>query len=237
MNESYTPVGRGFDSFFGFYDGGQSYFTHITPYSVWRDPTTPLWWTPSNFGGEGQGGNVSFPLSRKVLAKDQCGALVDLANDTLSASGNVILRHADASCNGTHSTELLATQVIKDIGSHDLSRPIFAYVAWHAVHDPLEVPAEYTAPYATKIEDQSRRTLAGMISNLDEGVVSDCCTQRSHSCAICSVCTRWIRRRAVSKMFAILSALLCSGGLGSDLLGRRAVGERDSSTEGPWNVE
>lgn len=24
-------MGRGFDSFFGFYDGGQSYYTHITP--------------------------------------------------------------------------------------------------------------------------------------------------------------------------------------------------------------
>ena len=51
-------------------DGGQSYFTHITPYGVWRDPSTPLFWTPSNFGGEGKGGNVTYPLSGKLLASD-----------------------------------------------------------------------------------------------------------------------------------------------------------------------
>jgi arylsulfatase A-like enzyme len=173
FNESYTPVGRGFDSFFGFYDGGQSYFTHITPYSVWRDPSTPLFWTPSNFGGVGKGGNVSYPLSPHVLAKDRCGALVDLANDTLdSKTGNIVLRHADSKYNGTHSTELLATQVVLDIESHDKSRPLFVYLAWHAVHDPLEVAPEYTLPYAGKIQDESRRTLAGMISNLDQGVAN-----------------------------------------------------------------
>lgn len=236
FNESYTPVGRGFDSFFGFYDGGQSYYTHITPcvtatpyiitqrhthdqkpmgwyltcgltvcgrYGVWRDPATPLFWTPSNFGGQGKGGNVTYPLMHTT---DHCGALVDLANDTLdAASGKVILRHADVSCNGTHSTELLATQVVHDINRHDSSRPLFVCetqagnlcrcflpiahqtdtvgtlicffmyevdLAWHAVHDPLEVGPEYTALYEGKIEDTSRRVLAGMISNLDEGVAN-----------------------------------------------------------------
>lgn len=116
-------MARGFDSFFGFYDGGQSYYTHITPYGVWRDPTTPLFWTPSNFGGPGKGGNVTYPL---MHTKDRCGALVDLANDTLDATtGRIILRHADASLNGTHSTELLAKQVVDDIAGHDTSRPLF----------------------------------------------------------------------------------------------------------------
>ena len=45
-------------------------------------------------------------------------------------------------------------------------------LAWHAVHDPLEVGAEYTKPFEGKIEDTSRRVLAGMISNLDEGVAN-----------------------------------------------------------------
>jgi hypothetical protein len=90
---------------------------------VWRDPTTPLFWTPSNFGGRGKGGNVTYPLKHTT---DHCGALVDLANDTLDAeTGKVSLRHADAACNGTHSTELLATQVVQDINKHDTSRPLF----------------------------------------------------------------------------------------------------------------
>ena len=45
-------------------------------------------------------------------------------------------------------------------------------LAWHAVHDPLEVDPEYTALYEGKIEDTSRRVLAGMISNLDQGVAN-----------------------------------------------------------------
>ena len=140
--------------------------------SVWTDPSTPLFWTPSNFGGTGKGGNVSYPLSAKLLAKDKggpCGALVDLANDSRTADGRAVLRHASAACNGTHSTELQATQVVADIASHDTARPLFAYVAWHAVHDPLQVPPEYKVRYEKTIEDESRRTLAAMISNLDEG--------------------------------------------------------------------
>eukprot|EP01052_Picozoa_sp_SAG31_P059180 SAG31_NODE_18508_length_633_cov_1.327715_1_plen_50_part_10 len=46
-------------------------------------------------------------------------------------------------------------------------------MAWHAVHDPLEVPPEYTKQYeGGLIEDESRRTLAGMISNLDSGIAN-----------------------------------------------------------------
>ena len=132
LNRSYTPVGRGFDSFFGFYDGGQSYFTHITPYGVWRDPSTPLFWTPSNFGGEGEGGNVTWPLSDALLAKDRCGALVDLANDTRGPDGEIVLRHAPASCNGTHSTELMAAQVVASPGRHRRSARSLAVIDCHS---------------------------------------------------------------------------------------------------------
>ena len=37
------------------------------------------------------------------------------------------------------------------------------------MHDPLQVPPEYKVRYEKTIEDESRRTLAAMISNLDEG--------------------------------------------------------------------
>ena len=35
-------------SFLGFYDGGESYFTHITPFSVWRKGA-PHGWTPFQY--------------------------------------------------------------------------------------------------------------------------------------------------------------------------------------------
>lgn len=171
FNKSYTPVGRGFDSFFGFYDGGQSYFTHITPFSIWRAPTTDLWWTPSNFGCKGCGSNATHPLSDSVLRRDRCGALVDLADDKL-VDGEIVLRHADPALNGTHSTELMTARVVNDIKFHNTSKPLYAYVAWHAVHDPLEVAAVYTKPFERTIEDFSRRTLAGMVANLDAGIAN-----------------------------------------------------------------
>ena len=34
--------------------------------------------------------------------------------------------------------------------------PIFVYQAWQAVHEPMDAPASYIAPYAA-IEDHSRR--------------------------------------------------------------------------------
>lgn len=83
-----------------------------------------------------------------------------------------MLRHAAASHNGTHSTELLSRAVIHDLERHDVTRPLFAFIAWHAVHDPLEVPAEYKDRFASTIQDESRRTLAGMINNLDEAVAN-----------------------------------------------------------------
>ena len=54
--------------------------------------------------------------------------------------------------------------------SHDISKPLFAYVAWHAVHDPLQAPEKYIKLYDKIIQDQSRKTLAAMITNLDDGI-------------------------------------------------------------------
>ena len=134
---------------------------------MWRDASTPLWWTPSNLGCKGCGSNATRPLSKKLLKVDRCGALVDLADDKRGKDGKIQLAHAAATLNGTHSTELMAARVVADIGAHNVSKPLYAYVAWHAVHDPLQVDALYMKPYEGAIEDVSRRTLAGMISNLD----------------------------------------------------------------------
>jgi hypothetical protein len=113
FNRSYTPVGRGFDSFEGYYMGGESYYTHVTPYAVWALPGVPYWWTPSV--------NETHPAAG---SDDGCGALVDYAND--SATGG--LRPASPALNGTHSTEVLATAVVRDVRAARLelaaSRPL-----------------------------------------------------------------------------------------------------------------
>ena len=42
-------------------------------------------------------------------------------------------------------------------------------MAWQSVHEPMQAPDSYLAPYAS-IKDDSRRIYAGMLSVLDEGL-------------------------------------------------------------------
>jgi arylsulfatase I/J len=58
--------------------------------------------------------------------------------------------------------------------------PLFLYVAWQAVHEPMEVPAPYLAPF-TAIADPSRRLYAGMLYALDEGIANITATLREQS--------------------------------------------------------
>jgi len=71
---------------------------------------------------------------------------------------------------GQYSTNLFSARAVETIAAHDTSKPLFLYLAYQGVHAPREAPAHYVAPYATSIADSSRRTFAGMISALDEGL-------------------------------------------------------------------
>lgn len=59
-----------------------------------------------------------------------------------------------------------AEQIIK---SHNASTPLFLYMAFQNVHIPLQAPKHYTDKYSF-IEDESRRTYAGMVDIMDEAI-------------------------------------------------------------------
>ena len=122
-----TPTFRGYDSFHGFYSGGQDYFTH-----------------------QADGG-----FDMHIDSSRECGANCSVV-DWASA--------------GVYSTHLYTRAAVDVIRAHPPAQPLFLYLAYQAVHSPDQVPESYIAPYNASISDPKRRTFAGMLSCLDEGV-------------------------------------------------------------------
>ena len=71
---------------------------------------------------------------------------------------------------GEYSTFLFAKEAQDIVRKHDASSPLFLYLAFQAVHWPLQVPEEYVVPYEGVIKDKNRRIYAGMVSAMDEAI-------------------------------------------------------------------
>ena len=71
---------------------------------------------------------------------------------------------------GEYSTFMFTKEAQKVIMDHDSSSPMFLYLAFQAVHWPLQVPQQYVQQYEGMIKDKSRRIYAGMVSAMDEAI-------------------------------------------------------------------
>ncbi|XP_041378318.1 arylsulfatase B-like [Gigantopelta aegis] len=112
-----TPTYRGFDSFFGYYNADEDYYTHtVDDYLDLRDNKTPA-----------------------------------------------------RNLNGTYSTNYFASLATDIINRHNKSQPLFLYLPFQAVHEPIEVPKRYEDLYPN-IQNEGRRKFSGMVSALDEAV-------------------------------------------------------------------
>ncbi|XP_058576071.1 arylsulfatase I [Neofelis nebulosa] len=70
---------------------------------------------------------------------------------------------------GQYSTMLYAQRVSHILASHSPRRPLFLYVAFQAVHTPLQSPREYLYRYRT-MGNVARRKYAAMVTCMDEAV-------------------------------------------------------------------
>ncbi|XP_043925496.1 arylsulfatase I [Protopterus annectens] len=70
---------------------------------------------------------------------------------------------------GKYSTLLYTQRVNKILASHNPKDPIFLYIAFQAVHTPLQSPKEYIYPYRS-MKNVARRKYAAMVTCMDEAV-------------------------------------------------------------------
>ncbi|XP_025085301.1 arylsulfatase B-like [Pomacea canaliculata] len=76
----------------------------------------------------------------------------------------------DKNASGVYSTFAFSRRAQEILEEHNTSQPIFLYLAFQAVHYPLEVPAIYEESYCSHIKDANRRTYCGMLAAMDEAI-------------------------------------------------------------------
>jgi arylsulfatase A-like enzyme len=142
----HTPVGRGFHHFIGYYDADEDYYTHHTG---------------APFGGSVMGCNKTY---------------LDLHNDTKGPTpdDHRPLQLRPLFDETTYSTELYTREALRAIDEHDRATapaPFFIYLAYQAVHSPLEAPERYLAMCdAEGVREPKRRVFCGMVKALDDGI-------------------------------------------------------------------
>lgn len=70
-----------------------------------------------------------------------------------------------------YSTTVFTREATRVVKEHNFNaQPLFVYLAYQGVHAPAQVPESYEVPYENTIADKKRRTFAGMLSCVDEGI-------------------------------------------------------------------
>jgi leishmanolysin-like peptidase len=136
----YTPMGRGFDTSFGFYMGGCDHFTscQACPNGIpFPDYANHSITCPASYRGD-KACNLTCPQEGGI----------DLFRDNRPAYGE----------NGTYTAYLWAKEAVRVIednaacnrkspnNNYDY-RPMFMYLALHNVHQPVEAPPEFLEHY------------------------------------------------------------------------------------------
>lgn len=151
----FHPLRRGFDEFFGFTHEGH-YFVQ-PPY---RGVTTMLRRRTLPPGTEG---------SRWISADGKLILTSHMGNSEPDYdANNPLVRQSQPVEEHEYLTDALTREAVDFIDRHK-ERPFFLYLAYNAVHSPLQGADAYMEKFAS-IEDPHRRIFAAMLSNLDDSV-------------------------------------------------------------------
>ena len=152
--EPFHPQRRGFDEFFGFLHEGLYY---VTP--PWQGVTTWLRRKKLPDGGQGR---WTSPDGRTVWST-HLGS-----NEPEYDTGNPLLRSSQSVDEKANLTDAFTREACDFIGRHR-SQPFFLYLAYNAVHSPMQGTDEYMKNFS-HIEDIQRRIFAAMLAHLDDSV-------------------------------------------------------------------
>ncbi len=151
---AYHPFRRGFDEFFGFTHEGH-YFVPA-PY---KGVTTMLRRKTLPGGLTGRW----FSKNERLVYTDHMGY-----NEPDYDANNPILRGGQPVAEREYLTDAFTREAV-DFINRASDRPFFLYVAYNAVHSPLQGADKYMKKFQ-HIDDIHRRIFAAMLSNLDDSV-------------------------------------------------------------------
>ena len=149
----YHPFRHGFDEFFGFMHEGH-YFVP-PPYkgvtTMLRRKTLPGGLTGRWVGNKG------------LIYTDHMGG-----NEPDYDADNPIVRGGQPVVESEYLTDALTREAVDFIDRHD-DKPFFLYLAYNAVHSPLQGADAYMKKFS-HIKDIHRRIFAAMLANMDDSV-------------------------------------------------------------------
>ncbi|QDV25697.1 sulfatase-like hydrolase/transferase [Aureliella helgolandensis] len=149
----FHPFRHGFDEFFGFLHEGHFY---VPP--PWHGTLSML-----------RRAGLADPTSTLQRVSDQLFYSTHTGrNEPAYDANNPILRGGQPTTESQYLTEAFAREASDFIGRHRES-PFFLYVAFNAVHSPLQA-REAALEEFEDIEDPQRRIFAGMLRDLDRAV-------------------------------------------------------------------
>ena len=149
----YHPFRHGFDEFFG--------FTHEGHYFVpppWKGVTTMLRRKTLPGGVKGR-----WIGKKGLIYTDHMGY-----DEPDYDANNPIVRGGQPVVETEYLTDALTREAVDFIDRHE-DKPFFLYLAYNAVHSPLQGADAYMQKFA-HIEDIHRRIFAAMLSNMDDSV-------------------------------------------------------------------
>jgi arylsulfatase A-like enzyme len=148
----YHPYRRGFDEFYGFLHEGH-YF--VPP--PWKSVST--WLRRKTLPGGGKG--------RRTFGKVTYSTHMEYDEPDYDAD-NPILRGSQPVHEQAYLTDALTREAVDFIERHH-DKPFFLFLAYNAVHSPLQGADKYMKKFE-HIEDIQRRIFAAMLANLDNSV-------------------------------------------------------------------